>query len=132
MKEAKKLFDTIEISNQIKDSHYLNESLFAFYDKNIGIGNILLEKALSQINDGIPGSTQDDWYRSAAILIKLGYANNLLKILSENDFDIILRPFFVAIEALSKNEGVLFFNSIAAEVREPAKKIVAIFKKYIE
>ena len=44
--------------------------------------------------------------------------------LVQNGYDVILRPYYVAIQALTRKNSDLFFNSIAAEVREPAKRIL--------
>jgi Flp pilus assembly protein TadD len=128
--KAKALFDTFEVSEEAKDSYYLNKALFSFYEKNIGIAEDFLKKAINHLDKCLLPFLNSDWYQSAAIIIKLGYGTNLLTILSSNGHDIILRPFYVAIEALTKKEEDLFLNSIAAEVREPAKKIMEMMKKY--
>jgi tetratricopeptide (TPR) repeat protein len=132
LKEAKELFSTIQIAEEFKDSHYLNKALFSFHDKNIGIAESFLQKALLEIGENLPTNTEDDWYRSTAAIIKLGYGENLLNVLAKNGYDTILRPFYVAIQFLTNKEEALFFNSIAAEVREPAKKIAAILKNHID
>jgi len=128
LKEARQLFESIPISEELKDSYYLNEALFAYYEKNVGIAESFLKDALLIVEDSLPSHTKDDWYRDAAVIIKLGFANSLLRIFSGTGHDIIFKPFYVAIEAITKNEDELFFNSIAAEVREPAKKIMEILK----
>lgn len=131
VQEAKELFDTIVVTENLKGTHLLNQSLFAYYDKNIGIAENFLKEALLSIGDSLPLDTTDDWYRSAGVIIKLGYAESLLNVFRENGYDTIFRPFYVAIEALTKKEDELFFNSVAAEVREPAKKIMAMIKNHI-
>jgi hypothetical protein len=68
----------------------------------------------------------------AAMIVKLGFGNSLLNVFSANGYDVIFKPMYVAIEALTKNEDDLFFNSIAAEVREPAKQIMEIMKNYMQ
>ncbi|NOT50345.1 MAG: tetratricopeptide repeat protein [Chitinophagaceae bacterium] len=129
--EAKKLFDSIQADDGIRDSHYLNEALFAFYDKNIGIANPFVQKAIDVIkNDKLPSNTEDDWYRSAAVIIGLGFGETLLKVFVQNNWDTIMRPFYVAIEGLTNKGEELFLNSIAAEVRAPALIIMNIMKNY--
>ena len=132
IKESKELFNSIEVSEGFEDSYFLNKALFSFYDNNIGVAEEVFQNALSTIGEKIPNNTKDDWYRSASVIIKLGFGQNLLNILSKNDYHIILRPFYVAIDALTKKEDELFFNSISAEVREPAKKIVEMMKNYMK
>jgi len=132
LEEAKELFSSINITKELNDSHCLNEALFALHEKNIGLAESFLQKAFIEIGDKLPTNTEDDWYRASATFIKMGYGSNLLQVLSQNDYDTILRPFYVAIQFLTNKEQPLFFNSIAAEVREPAKKIVEILKNLIE
>lgn len=132
IKEAKDLFTSIVIDNEILDRHYLNEAIFAFYENNEGTANDFIEKALDVIEENLPENTQDDWYRAAAVIIKLGYGNNLLQVFANTGHNIILRPFYVAIEALNLKGEELFLNSIAAEIREPAKKILELMKSYME
>lgn len=129
--EARALFSTIEKSNDLKDSYLLNEALFAYYEKNIGIAQSLLTEALLAVGDILPVDTMDDWYRAAGVIVKLGFGDSLLSVLSGNGYDVVFKPLYIAIEALTKNEDELFFNNIAAEVREPAKQIMEIMKNYM-
>lgn len=131
IEKAKQLFDQITLPEVISGSHLLYKSIFAFYDKNVGVAETLLREAFVEIGEKFPHDTQLDWYRSAAIIIKLGYGTNLLNVLSANDYNITMRPFYVAIEGL-RNKEDLFLNSIAAEVRMPAKIIRGIMEDYIK
>jgi tetratricopeptide (TPR) repeat protein len=130
LKEAKEIFESIPDNTELKDCHFLNEALFAYYEKNAGIAKGFITKALNEIKDALPYNTQDDWWKAAATIVKLGFGTHFLQTLSENGYDIILKPYYVAIQALMRKNSDLFFNSIAAEVREPAKKILEIMKKY--
>lgn len=128
-KEAKEIFKNLEL-NLARDSHFLNQALFAYYEGNKGIAKEALVNAVGELDFGLPSDTQDDWWRAGAIAVKLGYGEHFLSVLKETGYDIILRPYYVAIQALMQPKPELFFNSIAAEIREPAKKIVEIMKKY--
>jgi len=130
LEEAKTLFNTIPVSEELKDTHLLHQALFAYYDANAGIAKEFLLEALQLVKNGLPSNTQDDWWRAGAIAVKLGYGTHFLQTLAENGFDIILKPYYVAIQALMQPNPELFFNSIATEVREPAKKIMEIITKY--
>ena len=131
--DARVLFDSIKRDDELNDSHYLNEALFAFYDTNIGIAESFLQKAIDIIKDEkLPNVTEDDWYRAASIIIKLGYGETLLKIFTENQWNIIMRPFYVAIEGLTNKDEELFLNSVAAEVREPALIIMDLMRNYMK
>lgn len=130
--KAIEIFSSIDISEDMKDSHFLNHALFAYYQNNAGTAKKYLNQAFAIIKNELPLGTQDDWWRSAAIAIKLGYGEHFLSVLTETGHDVILKPYFVAIQALMEPKPDLFFNSIAAEVREPAKKIMEMMKKYME
>jgi tetratricopeptide (TPR) repeat protein len=133
IKEAKEFFNSFEKEENPSDSHYLVESSFAFYDKNIGVAESFLQKAINTIKDSaLNKDTEDDWYKFATAIIKLGYGDSILKVFTQNEWSIIMRPFYVAIKALTNKDEELFLNSIAAEVREPAKIIMNLMKKYMK
>jgi tetratricopeptide (TPR) repeat protein len=129
--DAKELFNSLKGSDEVKDSYLLNNALFAYYEKNIGMAESFLKEALVEVGDSLPSNTRDDWYRSAAVIVKLGFGDSLLNVFESTGHDVIFRPLYIAVKALTEEEDVLFLNSIAAEVREPAKKIMEIMKNYI-
>jgi tetratricopeptide (TPR) repeat protein len=129
--KALNLFNSIPKSRDLQDSYFLNKALFAYYENNGGIARKYIEEALKIIENELPAHTQDDWRRFAAITYKLGFARQYLDILKNYGYDLVLKPYFVAIEALLQKKPILFFNSIAAEVREPAKKIYEIMRGYL-
>jgi len=128
--EAEKLFNEIEINNEGEDSYWLNKTLFELYKRNEGSAKDYFGKALDKIQDCLPANTTDDWWRFGAIVHKLSYAGWLLKILEEKGYDIILSPFYTAIKALNEKDTEGYLNSRAVEIREPAKEIIEIMKKY--
>lgn len=129
-KEAEEYFNSLEIKNEEEDSYWLNKSLFELYKRNEGIAKEYLKKGLKKLDNGFLDNTQDDWWRFAAVAIKLGYGNWFLSILEENGFDTILAPYYVAIKALTEKDSEGYLNSKAVEIREPARKIMEIMKKY--
>jgi tetratricopeptide (TPR) repeat protein/DNA-binding MarR family transcriptional regulator len=130
LKEAEKYFNDLDIDKNIEDSYWLNKSLFELYKRNEGVANEYIEKALIKIQDKLPDTTQDDWWRFGAVATKLGYGNWLLQILEENGYNTILAPYYVAIKALTEKDSEGYLNSKAVEIREPARKIMEIMKKY--
>jgi tetratricopeptide (TPR) repeat protein len=132
LNQAKELFATIEISEGFEDSHHLNEAIFALYEKNLGTATSFFKMALGKIRDTLPLDTQEDWYRAAAVIIKLNFGNSFLQLLTETGHNITLRPFYVAIEALVNASEPNFLNSISVEVREPAKKIMDILENHLK
>lgn len=128
--KAKQYFDELEIIPELEDSYWLNKSLFELYKRNEGIAKENLEKALNKIEVKLPNNTQDDWWRFGAVVIKLGYGNWFLKILEEQSYDAVLAPYYVAIKALTEKDSEGYLNSKAVEIRDPARKIMEIMKKY--
>lgn len=128
--KAEQYFNQLEIIPEIEDTYWLNKSLFELYKRNEGIAKENLERGLEKLDNGFLDNTQDDWWRFGAVVVKLGYANWFLSILEENSFDIILAPYYVAIKALIEKDSEAYLNSKAVEIREPAKKIMEIMKKY--
>lgn len=133
MQEAKKWFEEVKKIDysEIIDSYNLIEAVFAFYDKNAGIGSDFLRQALGVIGENLPETTFDDWQRSAAVIVKLGYGEELLEVFRQTGHDKILRPFYEAVQALIYGTPD-YLNSVAAELRESALSIYEFMKRYNE
>lgn len=129
--DAKLIFEQLKPEDGLTDSYYLHSTLFAFYEKNLGIASLEFQKALEQTNGKFSLNTQDDWHRFAAVAHKLGYAHEVLQTLEKTGYDIQLRPYYVAIKALGEKDSKAFLNSIAVEVREPAAVIMEKIKRYL-
>lgn len=128
--EAEDIFNSVVINDDFEDSYWLNKSLFDLYKKNEGYAKDSFTKALDKIESTLPESTQDDWWRFGAVVVKLGYGNWLLAILEEKGYDIILSPYYVAIKAMTEKDADGYLNSKAVEIREPARKLIEIMQKY--
>lgn len=129
-KEAQDLFNEIEIDEDLEDTYWLQKTLFELYKRNEGSAKGFLENALNKIENKLPDNTQDDWWRFGSVVTKLGYSDWLLNIMEENGFDLILSPYYVAIKAMNEKDMEGYLNSKAVEIREPAKKLIEIMKKY--
>ncbi|WP_373331470.1 tetratricopeptide repeat protein [Salmonirosea aquatica] len=129
--KAKMLYEAMDEPKDGKDSYWLNASLFALYDKNLGIAEKHLLQALHYTEGKLPPNTQDDWWRFAAVSINLGYGQAILEVLQQNGYDVILRPYFVAIQSLVAKDSTAFLNSIAAEVREVAADLAERIKRFM-
>ncbi|MFV8327481.1 tetratricopeptide repeat protein [Flavobacterium sp. ZS1P14] len=128
--EAHEYFSKLEIDEMTADSYWLNKTLFELYKRNEGIAKEDLEKAFNKVEQSLPVSTQDDWWRFGAVVIKLGYGNWFLSILEAKGLETVLAPYYVAIKALSERDIEAYLNSRAVEIREPARKIMEIMEKY--
>lgn len=129
-KDAMEMLGTIPEDLRIKDTHALHEALFAYYEQNLGNAKTHILSALEAIKSEIPSNTQDNWWRSAATIVKLGHGQHFVEILKESGYDIVLRPYYEAIRALLEKDPESHFNTIAAEVREPARKILEFMQRY--
>lgn len=130
MAEAENLFNSLKVDTELEDSYWLNKTIFELYKRNEGIAKEYLEKALAKIENKLPTNTQDDWFRFGAIVSKLNYINWLLPIMEDKGFDVILAPYFVALKAMNEKDSEGYLNSKAVEIKEPAKKLIEILKKY--
>jgi len=134
--KAEKLLNTLNTIKTPKDRYCLEQTLFELYKRNEGIANNHLSEALTEIKNKLNPKTQGDWEYFAATTIKLGYAQWLLDILSEKGFDIILSPFFVAIEALEIERAnnlemaETYLKNQAIEKSELAYIIIERMKKF--
>jgi len=119
-----------ELTKIKPDNDHLNAALFAFYDQNIGLAKTALTEALQQTGGSLSPETQDDWWRFAAITAKLGQGRVVLEVLKPSGYDVMLRPYYVAIAAMLEKDSSAFLNSVAAEVREPALYILERIRKF--
>lgn len=129
--KALDIFKTLEDNNLLKDARYLHKMLFQYLDGNVGIAKVDLLNALSLLENEFSSYTRNDWYRTGAMAVKLGYGHHFTEVLEETGHDIILRPYYEAIKALMAKNSEVYFTTVAAEVREPAAKILEFMKRYI-
>lgn len=130
LEDAKAIFEELAIKEYFEDSYWLNATLFALYDKNVGTARDELRKALEKTHGNLPVNTRDDWWRFAAVASSLGHAQFILDVLKEGGYDITLKPYYIALQATLEKDSQAFLNSIAVEVREPAAFILEKIKKY--
>jgi hypothetical protein len=119
-------------NNLVQDTAYLHQAIFELYNKNWGTSSDFWKQALEKVEDKISNKTKDDWQRSAAVAVKLGYGKNLMELLEETGHSRIFRPFYEAIKALTLNDEDYLRTQVAAEVREVALAMYAYMKKYNE
>lgn len=123
MERAKALFEKLERVSGVEDSWHLQRALFAYYDKNLGFAAVELGNALKVIGSALPPFTKGDWWRFAAAAHRLGYSREVLAVMEKTGHDIVLRPFYEAIKTLAEGSDN-YLNSVALEVREPARMIL--------
>lgn len=120
---AKIVQDSLQEPEYWKDSQALNEALFAAYEQNWGLTQEGLKSALATIDAmAFPKNTQDDWYRSSAVLLHLGYGQSLLDFLKAEGQDDCRMPWFEALQAHVIGDRQYLLN-IPAEAQEAARMI---------
>lgn len=127
--EAEKWFAVIECKEGFEDSFYLNKALFELYKKNEGHATEHFQIAASFIKNQLPKSTQDDWWRFAAVSYNLGYGLWLISQLEKKELDVALAPYYIAVKALTEKDSEGFLLSKAVEIREPSRQILKIIQK---
>lgn len=132
MARAKMLFAELRQPDQWKDSQALHRALFACYEDNWGLASAALLDALSIIEFGaFPKNSEDDWFRTSAVMIKLGFAPKLLALLTEQDCNTRMMPWFAALDAHQAGDNQLLLN-YPPEVRPAAEQIYDQIEKRLK
>lgn len=121
MARAKNLFSELREPDQWKDTQGLHRALFACYEDNWGTATAALTDAMSIIErSAFPKNTEDDWFRSSAVMLKLGFGPKLLTFLEEQGCKIQMMPWFAALEAHQAGDKQWLLN-YPAEARPAAE-----------
>ena len=122
LKSARETFETLakKTPRELKDAFHLHSALFAAYDANWGLCKFALGEAIEVIDRRFPARTQDDWFRTSAILLHLNYGGDVLAFLRKRGDNIRFRPWFEALSALHQGDR-RFLQNIPVEVRTTAE-----------
>jgi len=147
IKKAISLFNSID-ENKINEKgnkyfaycYYLQKTLFELYSQNNGLAREYLIKAfeICEKEDNITSIANKDWWiKFGSVIINLDCGSWLISILEEKGYNIVLSPYYTAIQALEieqqygKKEAEIYLNNRAVEISGPAKEIVEKMKKYM-
>jgi len=148
--QATEVFNEIEQEINIDENkkfisrYYLNKTLFDLHNQNKGLAKEHLLKSFGVLEEESKISSMANeywWIRFGYVVIDLGYGSWLLAILEEEGYDIVLSPYYTAIQALeietqdSKNgkaDAEIYLKNRAVEISEPARKIIEKIRKYID
>jgi tetratricopeptide (TPR) repeat protein len=120
---AKAILTSLQQPENWKDVQALHRTLFAAYDKNWGLAEESLRQALNELGDtGFPMESREDWYRASAVLLHLGYGQDLVNFLKAEKQDNKQLPWFAALDALTLGDRQVLLN-IPDEARDAAGKI---------
>ncbi|MEM7560992.1 MAG: hypothetical protein AAF394_17850, partial [Planctomycetota bacterium] len=98
MLEAKAVQDKINDSRIVPHVHALHRALFSAYDADDESLWTYMDAALEFVAERLPPFTWDDWCRASAVLLHLGYGEELLKRLRERKVDERLSSWFLALQ----------------------------------
>ena len=106
-----------------------------------------IEQSEQEDSDNKPNvwltTNQDWWLRIGSMVIKSGYGSWLLEMLEKKGYDVVLSPYYTAIQAIEierknskkdkrgKTEAEIYLNSRAVEIGKPAKMIMEKIRKYM-
>ncbi|MGC4047931.1 MAG: tetratricopeptide repeat protein [Armatimonas sp.] len=120
--EATWALNKIEFWEGCEDNAGLHGALFSAYSRDWEASRTQLYASHEAAMWNLPANTRDDWFRAAAVLLKLGYGPNYVESLKEWGADITMPPWFAAIDAHTKGDRRYLLN-VAPEVRPVAETI---------
>jgi DNA polymerase III delta prime subunit len=145
--EGKEMYAKEDVNNNENKSHvsifYLNKALFELYKRNEGLAEEHLLQAFEVLErEDKLSSTANEyfWITSGSVIVNLGYGAWLLAILKEKGYDIVLSPYYTAIQALEiethdgkngKENAEIYLKNIAIEISTPARIIIDKMRKYM-
>ena len=149
MSKAIELFNSIN-ENIVNESgnknfacrYYIQKTLFELHTQNQGIAKGFLLQAfeiLEKDNKLLSMANEYWWLRFGSVVIDLSYGSWLLDILEEKNYDIILSPYYTAIQALNiekqdskdgQKDAEIYIKNRAIEISEPARIIIERIKAY--
>jgi tetratricopeptide (TPR) repeat protein len=122
---------------------YLNKALFELYKRNEGLAKEHLLQAFEVLEEKDELSSMAYtyyWIVLGSVIINLGYGSWLLAILKEKGYDIVLSPYYTAIQALEietqdnkngKENAEIYLKNIATEISAPARVIIDKMRRYM-
>lgn len=124
LEKARSIFDSIENWNGYQDSYRINKALFDLYEHNDGNAEKSIIEALSMIQNAFPKETQDDWWRFAAVVLKLDKGEWFCRILEETGKSVEMAPYYNAIKVLVAFDSEAYLNSKAIEMQNATNEVI--------
>ena len=122
---------------------YLDKTLFELYKRNEGLAKEHLLQAFEVLEEKDELSSMaymHYWIIFGSVIIDLNYGSWLLAILKEKGYDIVLSPYYTAIQALEietqdnkngKENAEIYLKNIAVEISAPARVIIGKMRRYM-
>ncbi|MCA9049600.1 MAG: tetratricopeptide repeat protein [Planctomycetaceae bacterium] len=119
---ALEIFSQLHDPSDSPDTQHLHRALFAAYADDWELAADEIRGALSETKGRLPPLTRDDWFRTSAVLLHLGFGDRLVTLLREQGADVALLPWFAAVEAHQIGDRRHLVN-FPHEARSVAEKI---------
>ena len=122
----------------------IDKILSELHNTNKGLAKEYLLRAFKILEeeDKISTMSNDHWLaKFGSVILGLNYGSWLLAILEEKGYDIVLSPYYTAIQALeiekqdNKNgqkDAEIYLKNRAIEISEPARMIIEKIKRYMD
>lgn len=124
LEKARSIFDSIESWDEYRDSYWINKALFDLYEHNDGNAEKSIREALTMIQNAFPKETQDDWWKFAAVVLKLDKGEWFCRILEETGKSVEMAPYYNAIKALVASDSKAYLNSKAIEMQNATNEVI--------
>ncbi|MEZ0483546.1 tetratricopeptide repeat protein [Fibrella aquatica] len=131
IEEAKAVWQSIDDESSYKSEKQFLRVLLSVWDGDKPAFQQLLREALAEKGDKqLEHMEADDWQQTMAIAVRAGYGEMVLTIFRETGHQLMWRPFYEAIKALTLNSQDYLKTEVAAEVRDIALKIFTAMWEY--
>lgn len=120
----------IPIGGGHNNTFALEEIITAYLKDDLQEASKIIINLLAASEFLYPG-TQIKWNQLACVVIKKGHAPHFLDLLSAQGYDILWKPYYLAIKGLLETNADAFLNNYAVEFREPTRKIMESIKSYM-
>ncbi len=124
--------------------YYLNKTIFELDNQNKGLAKESLLQAFEVLEkeDKLAAAANQYWLiQFGSNIIKKECGPWLLAVLEEKGYDIVLSPYYTAIQALeierqnsknSKKDAEIYLKNRAVEISEPARTLIEKMRKYMD
>lgn len=128
--EAKAVWETIDGESHKNEKQFLHVVLSVWENDTTGFQQLLREALAEKGDKQLEYVEADDWQQTLATAVRFGYGETVLSIFRETGHQLIWRPFYEAIKALTLNSEEYLKTDVAAEVRDIALEIFTSMWEY--
>lgn len=129
--EAEAVWQTLGEESYFKSlKQFLRVLLSIWAGDKTGFQQLLREVLAEKGDKQLDHMDADDWQQTLATAVRAGYGEEVLSVFCETGHQLIWRPFYEAIKALTLHSADYLKTEVAAEVRDIALKIYTDMWEY--